>query len=106
MLRILLSLAIALSLAVGAAYAKGAKQKNLAAKGKKTVEERFADMDANKDGKVSLDEFKAKFPKPEAAEKVFKAMDADNDGSLTLDELKAHAEKHAKGGKKKKGDSQ
>jgi Ca2+-binding EF-hand superfamily protein len=100
MLRILLSLAVALSVIVGTAYAKEHKG---AAKAKKTVEERFNDRDANKDGKLSQDEFKAKFPKPEAAEKAFKAMDADGDGFVTLEEYKTAMEKHAQKAKKKSG---
>jgi Ca2+-binding EF-hand superfamily protein len=99
MLRILLSLAVALSVIAGTAYAKAPKN---APKPKKTIEDRFNDMDANKDGKVSLDEFKAKFPKPELAEKVFKKMDADGDGSLTLEEYKTAIEKQAQAHKAKK----
>jgi EF hand len=43
----------------------------------------FSLMDADGDGTVSLDEFKA------AHERIFKAMDADKDGTLTLDEMLA-----------------
>jgi EF hand len=43
----------------------------------------FALMDADGDGTVSLDEFKA------AHERIFKAMDADKDGRLTLEEMRA-----------------
>ena len=41
----------------------------------------FGLMDADGDGTVSLEEFKA------AHERIFKAMDADRNGQLTLDEM-------------------
>jgi Ca2+-binding EF-hand superfamily protein len=40
-------------------------------------------MDADGDGKLSLQEFQA------AHERIFKAMDADKDGSVTLEEMEA-----------------
>jgi Ca2+-binding EF-hand superfamily protein len=43
----------------------------------------FGLMDADGDGTVSLEEFKA------AHERIFKAMDADRNGQLTLDEMLA-----------------
>ena len=49
--------------------------------------ERFKKADTNGDGKLSLDEFKAGYPK--ADEKRFTAADADKDGFLTIEELKA-----------------
>jgi hypothetical protein len=42
----------------------------------------FALMDADGDGTVSLEEFKA------AHERIFKSMDADKDGRLTLEEMR------------------
>ena len=43
----------------------------------------FALMDANGDGKLSLEEFQA------AHERIFKAMDTDHDGTVTLEEMEA-----------------
>ena len=43
----------------------------------------FSLMDANDDGKLSLEEFQA------AHERIFKAMDANKDGVLTLEEIQA-----------------
>ncbi len=41
----------------------------------------FSLMDADGDGKLSLQEFQA------AHERIFKAMDANKDGSVTLEEM-------------------
>ena len=41
----------------------------------------FSLMDANGDGKLSLEEFQA------AHERIFKAMDANHDGTVTLEEM-------------------
>ena len=43
----------------------------------------FSLMDANGDGKLSLEEFQA------AHERIFKAMDTDHDGTVTLEEIQA-----------------
>jgi Ca2+-binding EF-hand superfamily protein len=43
----------------------------------------FALMDANGDGKLTLEEFQA------AHERIFKAMDTDHDGTVTLEEMEA-----------------
>jgi EF hand len=48
----------------------------------------FALMDANGDGKLSLEEFQA------AHERIFKAMDADHDGTVTLEEMEAFIQGH------------
>jgi Ca2+-binding EF-hand superfamily protein len=45
-------------------------------------------MDANGDGKLSLEEFQA------AHERIFKAMDADHDGTVTLEEMQAFMRGH------------
>ena len=62
----------------------------------------FEQVDANKDGKISLDEFKGAMPKldPAKAEEIFKKKDKDADGSLSADEYNA-APKHKKDGEKK-----
>ena len=103
MLRVLLSLALALS--VGTVFAQDGKKKD-APKPKKTVEQRFADKDTDKDGKLSLAEFKGKATKAdqiEKLEKAFKALDTNKDGSLSLDEFKAHAKAKKADGKHKDG---
>ena len=48
----------------------------------------FSLMDANGDGKLSLEEFQA------AHERIFKAMDADHDGTVTLEEMEAFIHGH------------
>ncbi len=53
----------------------------------------FKKLDADSNGAISLEEFKAG-PRgqrnPERAEAVFKKIDADSDGKVTLEEFKAH----------------
>jgi len=74
---------------------------------KQSVEDRFKEMDADSDGKVSLDEFKAYYKKHlkdqskldkamEHAEKRFKVIDTNNDGFISLEELKAAPPEHKK----------
>jgi Ca2+-binding EF-hand superfamily protein len=48
----------------------------------------FGLMDANGDGKLSLEEFQA------AHERIFKAMDANHDGVVTLEEMEAFMHGH------------
>jgi Ca2+-binding EF-hand superfamily protein len=48
----------------------------------------FALMDANGDGKISLEEFQA------AHERIFRAMDTDHDGTVTLEEMEAFMHGH------------
>ena len=48
----------------------------------------FALMDANGDGKLSLEEFQA------AHERIFRAMDTDHDGTVTLEEMEAFMHGH------------
>ena len=61
----------------------------------------FKKLDANNDGSISLEEFKAG-PRaqkdPAKAEEIFKKIDADGDGKVTLEEFKAHRPPHRQGG--------
>jgi Ca2+-binding EF-hand superfamily protein len=61
----------------------------------------FEEVDSNKDGKISLDEFKAAMPKldPAKAEEYFKKKDTNADGSLSPEEYNAE-HKHKDGGTK------
>lgn len=69
-----------------------------------TPEAMFKKLDANSDGSLTLEEFKAS-PKaqkdPAKAEEKYKKMDKNSDGSVTLEEFKAAV---GKGGKDKKKD--
>jgi Ca2+-binding EF-hand superfamily protein len=67
--------------------------------GEKSPEELFKKLDADGDGKVTLEEFTKdlKGKKKEAAEKKFKKADKNEDGALDPKEFKKVA-----GGKKKK----
>ena len=64
-------------------------------------EEIFKKLDANADGAMTLDEFKAGpmgKKDPVKAEEIYKKIDADGNGSVTLEEYKAHKPPHRKGG--------
>ena len=64
-------------------------------KKRQSLEDVYNKLDANHDGKVTLDEFRA-FPgikNKEAAAKAFKAADANADGALSLDEFRDWAER-------------
>lgn len=81
-------------LMTGAAHAEGeatCKEKGCKERGKGRKMERFEKADANKDGKLSLDEFKTICAKPNA-EELFKGADTDKDGFLSPAELKAFHE--------------
>lgn len=64
-------------------------------------EDIFKKLDADGNGTVSLDEFKAG-PRaqrdPAHAEEIFKKMDKDSDGKLTLEEFKSGRPPHGPGG--------
>ena len=94
MLRVFLALALAVGLSASAYAAKPKTPKP-------TPEEVFKALDANSDGKVTLEEFEAPIKKKldgqdekklkaalKKAQKRFEQIDADKDGSLTLDEFK------------------
>ena len=73
--------------ASSAAFAEDHKDKDMKVKGHKG---HFAKLDADKDGKVSLDEFLVR------SKGHFTKIDANKDGSLTKDEMKS-AHKKFKG---------
>jgi hypothetical protein len=88
-------------------------------KGGDMIEAAFKRMDANGDGKISLDEFKKAAEgraqgklkdNPEMAKKIFERMDANGDGFVSLEEFKKAREKIAerlrngKGGARKPGE--
>lgn len=60
--------------------------------GQKTVEDRYAKMDADKDGKVTPEEFFATYP--QMKEGAFKAIDENGDGFISPEEWKNFAAGH------------
>ena len=58
--------------------------------------DRFTAMDADKDGKVSREEFFA--AQPHMKDSAFDALDADKDGFISADEWNAFAAGHGKDG--------
>lgn len=70
------------------------------------LEEVFAKLDADSDGNITLEEFKAA-PRPQGngpqAEEIFVKIDADSDGNITFEEFKAHRPPHGRPGKGGKG---
>jgi hypothetical protein len=84
MLRFFLSLLFALSFAASVSYAETPQERQA---------QQFTEMDDNKDGKVSLEEFKAHYTRKgseEAKEAAFKAADTDGDGTWSLKEYQAY----------------
>jgi Ca2+-binding EF-hand superfamily protein len=74
-------------------------------KPKPTPEERFAKMDTDSDGFISLDEFSCKAKTDEAKAKCktkFDACDQDGDGKLSMTELNHKPEKAPKEAKEPK----
>jgi Ca2+-binding EF-hand superfamily protein len=60
----------------------------------KTPEQRFAKLDTNGDGALTLQELKGKGKKDAAkVEKRFKKLDRNGDGKVSLEELKAKGKK-------------
>ena len=95
MSRILWSLTLVLSVAMLRACAKSAGQRR-DPRPRKTVEEQFAALDVNKDGKLSLQEYRGHATRAEdiaILDNEFKAADTNHDGFLSLDEYKAYLEK-------------
>ncbi len=80
-----------LAIAASLSYGEDAPAKPDKPKGP-NPEEMFKKLDANADGSVTLEEFKAA-PKaqkdPAKAEEKFKKMDADSSGGVSLEEFKA-----------------
>ncbi len=114
MLRVLLTMLVALAVGVTTAEAKpkGAPKgpkapAHGAQKPKVTPEERFKQLDKNNDGFLTVDELvgkgSKKDPSPAASDKakaMLKARDKDNDGKLSLAEFTAKPGKGPGGGKK------
>jgi len=91
MWRVILLLTLVLALTLGTVFAQEGRKKG-PPKDKPSIEEKFNRLDADKDGKLSLEEFKGKATKPEQIqrrEKIFKMMDTNQDGFVTLEEFKA-----------------
>ena len=57
--------------------------------------DKFSQMDADKDGKVSREEFKALFPN--MREEAFVAIDKDGDGFISIDEWNGFMKDHSSG---------
>ena len=57
--------------------------------------DKFSQMDTNKDGKVSREEFKAAFPN--MREEAFVAIDKDGDGFISVDEWNGFMKDHSSG---------
>jgi len=92
----MLTLLVAASFALGTtSFAAAAPEKP---KKKRDPAAVFKKLDANADGKLSVEEFvgKREGQKKEAAEKRFKRLDKDGDGSLTLAEFTAKPKKKKK----------
>lgn len=95
---------ILLTLVLGLSAAQGADEKPGRERGERRgpdPERAFKRLDANSDGKVTLEEFKAgPAGKRDAtkAEEIFKKIDADGSGDVTLEEFKAHVPRRGERG--------
>jgi hypothetical protein len=98
-------LAVATSLTFAQDAPKGAKGEK-PGKGHPNPEEIFKKLDADSNGSVNLDEFKAgprAQANPEKAEEMFKKIDKDGNGELSLEEFKGHRPPKKDGGGKRGG---
>lgn len=90
-----------IALLAASGFTAFAKEGGGAPGGDKPKHERptFEKVDADKDGKITLDEFKASAPKldPAKAEEIFKKKDTDANGSLSKEEYEKRSE-HKKDG--------
>jgi len=59
-------------------------------------QKKFNKLDADKNGSISLEEFKAAAKNPDKADKQFAKLDADKNGSISLEELSAARAKKVK----------
>ncbi len=87
-MKTLITAIAAFAFAGSLALAEDAKPK--ADKPKRDPAQAFAKLDTNKDGKLTMDEFKASpmaKKNPDRAETAFKRRDKDGDGSLTAEEF-------------------
>ena len=69
---------------------KKAAQQEAAKKRAKMAQEMFKKLDKNSDGKICIEEFKARRRRPEAAklaEALFKMLDKNEDGGVCLEEF-------------------
>ena len=64
-------------------------------------QQKFEKLDADNNGSVSLEEFKANAKNPDAADKKFAKLDADKNGALSLEEFSAAPAKPKKPKKNK-----
>ncbi len=104
---ILGAMAIATSLTYAQDGPEGRKGPGGSGKGRPNPERIFKKLDADNNGSVSLDEFKAG-PRaqkdPEKAEEIFKRIDKDGNGELSLEEFKNHRPPHRRRPGKREGD--
>jgi Ca2+-binding EF-hand superfamily protein len=61
-------------------------------------QKKFEKIDTDKNGSISLEEFKAHAKNPDKAEKKFTKLDTDKNGSLSLAEFSANPPKKPKAG--------
>lgn len=83
--------AVACALCAGSLFAGQGKKKEGAAQPRVSQEEQFKKLDANNDGSLSLDEYRASLrgAAAEKAEDLFKLKDANKDGKLSPEEFRA-----------------